>query len=78
MDWVRSNYNAFRVASPQTSVGVRLSRGENECVTTEPQRTSAGRLPFVRTVDTFRFVLNVKIYSVLALFYIKRTFYMTV
>ena len=34
--------------------------------------------PFVRTVDTFRFVLNVKIYLVLALFYIKRTFYMTV
>ena len=34
--------------------------------------------PFVRTVDTFRFVLNVKIYLVLALFYIKRIFYMTV
>ena len=32
--------------------------------------------PFVRTVDTFR--LNVKIYLVLALFYIKRIFYMTV
>ena len=39
------------VASPQTSFGVRLSRthfsppwGRNECVTNEPQRTSARRL----------------------------------
>ena len=45
------------LASPQTSFGVRLSRihfsprdkkwgkwGRNECVTNEPQRTSAGRL----------------------------------
>ena len=33
------------VASPQTSFGVRLSRiQKNECVTNEPQRTSAGRL----------------------------------
>ena len=36
------------VASPQTSFRVRLSRihfwGRNECVTNEPQRTSAGRL----------------------------------
>ena len=31
------------IASPQTSFGVRLSR-RNECVTNEPQRTSAGRL----------------------------------
>ena len=29
------------LASPQTSFGVR-SRGRNECVTNEPQRTSAG------------------------------------
>ena len=41
----------FFLASPQTSFGVRLSRihfsptwGRNECVTNEPQRTSAGRL----------------------------------
>ena len=32
------------LASPQTSFGVRLSRIRNECVTNEPQRTSAGRL----------------------------------
>ena len=33
------------LASPQTSVGVRLSRIHlDECVTNEPQRTSAGRL----------------------------------
>ena len=32
------------VASPQTSFGVRLSRIHDECVTNEPQRTSAGRL----------------------------------
>ena len=39
------------LASPQTSFGVRSSRnhfslrwGRNECVTNEPQRTSAGRL----------------------------------
>ena len=31
------------LASPQTSFGVRLSR-IHECVTNEPQRTSAGRL----------------------------------
>ena len=48
----------FRLASPQTSLGVRLSRihfsptdrgpwGRNECVTNEPQRTSAGRLPLL-------------------------------
>ena len=42
----------IKLASPQTSFGVRLSRihfssrpwGRNECVTNEPQRTSAGRL----------------------------------
>ena len=41
----------YPLASPQTSFGVRLSRihfsptwGRNECVTNEPQRTSAGRL----------------------------------
>ena len=47
------------VASPQTSFGVRLSRihfsptetwGRNECVTNEPQRTSAGRLVFMRMI----------------------------
>ena len=43
------------IASPQTSFGVRLSRihfiwGRNECVTNEPQRTSAGRLGQTRTV----------------------------
>ena len=51
------------VASPQTSVGVRLSRihfsptspistpwGRNECVTNEPQRTSAGRLATLRVI----------------------------
>ena len=32
-----------KVASPQTSFGVRLSR-IHLCVTNEPQRTSAGRL----------------------------------
>ena len=33
------------LASPQTSVGVRLSRIHlDECVTNERQRTSAGRL----------------------------------
>ena len=40
------SYRRFRasatLASPQTSFGVRL--GRNECVTNEPQRTSAGRL----------------------------------
>ena len=42
----------FQLASPQTSFGIRLSRihfslwGRNECVTNEPQRTSAGRLIF--------------------------------
>ena len=43
------------LASPQTSFGVRLSRihfsptwGRNECVTDEPQRTSAGRLQRAR------------------------------
>ena len=36
---------AVAIASPQTSFGVRLSRIQrNECVTNEPQRTSAGRL----------------------------------
>ena len=40
--------HAFRLAlaSPQTSFGVR-SRGRNECVTNEPQRTSAGRLDWL-------------------------------
>ena len=38
----------FSLASPQTSFGVRLSRiHRNECVTNEPQRTSAGRLLFL-------------------------------
>ena len=41
-----SNKFSFLLASPQTSVGVRLRR--NECETNEPQRTSAGRLPFCR------------------------------
>ena len=35
----------FHVASPQTSLGVR---GVNECMTNEPQRTSAERLTFMR------------------------------
>ena len=38
----------FSLASPQTTFGVRLSRiHRNECVTNEPQRTSAGRLLFL-------------------------------
>ena len=54
----------FRLASPQTSLGVRLSRihfsptdrgpwGRNECVTNEPQRTSAGRLYWKLIEDTW-------------------------
>ena len=34
----------FHVASPQTSLGVR---GGNECMTNEPQRTSAEKLTFM-------------------------------
>ena len=55
------------VASPQTSFGVPLSRihfspvgvggGGNECVTNEPQRTSAGRLAYL-TYQKFLVVPN--------------------
>ena len=50
---IRHFHVVVGLASPQTSSGVRLSRiqfsptdtwGRNECVTNEPQRTSAGRL----------------------------------
>ena len=46
---IKSIISCCWLASPQTSFGVRLSRihfspTRNECVTNEPQRTSAGRL----------------------------------
>ena len=41
------------LASPQTSFGVRLSR-IHECVTNEPQRTSAGRLGAEPDSSSFR------------------------
>ena len=51
MSQFETRLSSQKLASPQTSFGVRLSRihfsptwGRNECVTNEPQRTSAGRL----------------------------------
>ena len=46
--YINKHVHAFwlALASPQTSFGVR-SRGRNECVTNEPQRTSAGRLDWL-------------------------------
>ena len=42
LKFVKGLLFAIRLAYPKTSFGVRLSR--NECVTKEPQKTSAGRL----------------------------------
>ena len=46
--YINRHVHAFwlALASPRTSFGV-CSRGRNECVTNEPQRTSAGRLDWL-------------------------------
>ena len=45
VDKIEVTYSMIYLASPQTSFGVHLSRIHfYECVTNEPQRTSAGRL----------------------------------
>ena len=56
----KNRLKGLRLASSQTSFGVRLSRIHHECVTNEPQRTSAGRLaldsivPFFSSDNVFR------------------------
>ena len=50
-----------QVASPQTSFGVRLSR-IHECVTNEPQRTSAGRLARrLKALEKLRWTMSVSL-----------------